>query len=215
MIAAFKYTLLAMVVGITVIAGGNTVIASGNGSALVSDLVQIDGSSTVFPITEAMAEKFQKAEGGKTNVTVRVSGTAAGFMKFCRGETDISNASRPIEESELALCKENGVKYIELPIALDALTVVNNSKNTWVDHLIVWKGGASVEPSVENAKTGTYQPLSRPIFIYVSKKSIESKPYVNRFVEFYLDNGNAKATIKEEGYVPLPEKAYDMVTTSS
>lgn len=74
---------------------------------------------------------------------------------------------------------------------------------------ISWKSGEPVEPSLENAKKGTYQPLSRPIFIYVNKKSAD-KPYVNRFVEFYLDNANAQKLVKEVGYVPLPKEAYDM-----
>ena len=107
------------------------------GSVQAVDLVKVDGSSTVFPITEAMAEEFQKTEGGKTQVTVGISGTGGGFKKFCRGEIDISDASRPIKDSEKALCAESGIEYIELPIALDALTVVINPKNTWVDHLTV------------------------------------------------------------------------------
>jgi phosphate transport system substrate-binding protein len=74
---------------------------------------------------------------------------------------------------------------------------------------ISWKDGKPVKPSVENAKNGTYQPLSRPIFLYVNKKSAD-KPYVKRFVEFYLDNKNAQKLVKEVGYVPLPDKAYDM-----
>ncbi|MGV3001451.1 PstS family phosphate ABC transporter substrate-binding protein [Vibrio sp.] len=274
------------------------------------DLVKIDGSSTVFPITEAMAEEFQVAEKGKTMVTVGISGTGGGFKKFCRGETDISNASRPIKDSERKLCEENGVEFIELPAALDALTVVINPENDWVkqlnvedlkkawepaaqgkitswkqmnpnfpdrplklfgpgtdsgtydyfleavvegkssrgdftatedDNIIVqgvandvealgffglayfeenkdklkaapisWKGGAAVEPSVENAKNATYQPLSRPIFIYVSKKSADEKKHVERFVEFYMDEKEASKLVSEVGYVPLPEKAYKL-----
>jgi len=295
--------------------------------AFARDIVKVDGSSTVFPITEAMAEEFQAAERGKTQVTVGISGTGGGFKKFCRGDTDISDASRPIKSSEKKVCAENGIEYIELPVALDALTVVINPKNNWVDYLTVdelftiwnpdaqgkvmnwkqvrkgfpdkplvlfgagtdsgtydyfveainygtakarglvkskadkkkwkssrgdftaseddnvlvqgvaqdrnamgffglayyeenqdklkavpisWKGSKAVEPSLENAKGGTYQPLSRPIFIYVKKKSADTKPYVRRFVEFYLDNKNAQALVKEVGYVPLPKKAYDM-----
>ncbi|MGP0593619.1 PstS family phosphate ABC transporter substrate-binding protein [Nitrospira sp. T9] len=274
------------------------------------DLVKIDGSSTVFPITEAMAEEFQKAERGKTMVTVGISGTGGGFKKFCRGETDIADASRPIKESEITLCRDNKIAYIELPIALDALTVVVNPKNDWVNHLTVeelkkawepeaqgkvenwnqirssfpdrplklfgagtdsgtydyfveaivdgkssrgdftaseddnvlvqgvtndinamgffglayyeenkgklkavpisWKGGKPVGPSVDNAKNATYQPLSRPIFVYVNKDAVNQKPHVKRFIEFYLNNENAQILVREVGYVPLPAKAYTM-----
>ncbi|HXV74637.1 MAG TPA: PstS family phosphate ABC transporter substrate-binding protein, partial [Sphingomonadales bacterium] len=105
-------------------------------SALAAD-VKIDGSSTVFPITEAMAEEFQIAAKGQHRVTVGISGTGGGFKKFCRGETDISDASRPIKSSEMADCKANGIAFIELPVAFDAMAVVINPKNTWVDKLTV------------------------------------------------------------------------------
>jgi phosphate transport system substrate-binding protein len=273
-------------------------------------IVQTDGSSTVFPITEAMAEEFQRANKG-ARVVVGMSGTGGGFKKFCRGETDLSNASRPIRDSERAECKKNGVEFIELPIALDALSVIVNPNNTWVNELTVaelktiwqpeaqgkvmnWKqvrdsfpdrplklygpgvdsgtydyftaaivgkehssrgdftaseddnvlvqgingdinalgffglayylenkdklkavgiklkdDSKAVLPSVEAAKDGSYQPLSRPIFIYVSKQSVESKPEVAKFVAFYLDKKNAATLVKEVGYVPLPDHAYD------
>ncbi|MDX2100154.1 MAG: substrate-binding domain-containing protein, partial [Leptolyngbyaceae cyanobacterium bins.59] len=99
--------------------------------------VRIDGSSTVFPITEAVAEEFQKAQGGRTRVTVGVSGTGGGFKKFCNGEIDISNASRPIRTSEINACRAKGIRYIELPVAFDALTVVVNPQNNWASSLKV------------------------------------------------------------------------------
>ncbi len=99
-------------------------------------IITVDGSSTVFPITEAMAEEFQKANKG-IKVTVGIGGTGGGFKKFCRGETDISNASRPIRENEREECKKNNVEYIELPIALDALTVMVNPKNDWAKEMTV------------------------------------------------------------------------------
>lgn len=282
------------------------------GSVHARDLVQIDGSSTVFPVTEAMAEEFQIAEKGATQVTVGVSGTGGGFKKFCRGETDATGASRPIKEEEVKLCKENNIEYIELPVALDALTVVVNPKNSWVDHLTVeelkkmwepeaqnkitnwnqiratfpdrplklygagtdsgtydyfveavvdggstrgdftaseddnmlvqgvasdvnalgffglayyeenknklkavpisWQGNKPVSPSVESARTGAYQPLSRPIFMYVNKKSAEEKAHVQRFMEFYLNPEMAEELVREVGYVPLPIKAYEMAS---
>ena len=92
----------------------------------IAQVVKIDGSSTVFPITEAVAEEFQKAKKGAVKVTVGISGTGGGFKKFCRGETDISNASRPILKKEMEDCKKAGIEYIELPVAFDALTVVIN-----------------------------------------------------------------------------------------
>ena len=88
-------------------------------------VLKIDGSSTVYPITEAVAEEFQA--DGKVNVTVGISGTGGGFKKFCRGETDVQNASRPILEKEIAACKEAGIEYVELPIAYDALTHISAS----------------------------------------------------------------------------------------
>jgi len=271
-------------------------------------IVAIDGSSTVFPITEAMAEEFQKANKG-IKETVGISG--GGFKKFCRGETDISDASRPIRDVERSECKKNGVEFIELPVALDALTVLVNPKNDWVSEMTVaelkkiwepeaqgkivnWRqvrpgfpdrplrlygagvdsgtydyfteaivgkehssrgdftaseddnvlvqgiagdinalgffglayylenknklkaiaikrkdGDKAVLPSIETARDGTYQPLSRPIFIYVSRKSADTKPEVAKFVEFYLDKRNALSLIKQVGYVPLPDAAYD------
>ncbi|MGB3612947.1 MAG: PstS family phosphate ABC transporter substrate-binding protein [Elainellaceae cyanobacterium] len=113
-------------------------------------IVQVDGSSTVFPITEAMAEEFQ-AENPGTAVVVGVSGTGGGFKKFCAGETDISGASRPIKDSEVELCAENGISFIEVPVAYDALTVVINSDNSWANTMTteqlrtIWEAGAEGE----------------------------------------------------------------------
>jgi phosphate transport system substrate-binding protein len=92
-------------------------------------LIKVDGSSTVYPITEAMAEEFQNANKGATKVTAGISGTGGGFKKFCRGEIDISDASRPITESEMKICADAKIKYIELPIAFDAMVIVVNPAN--------------------------------------------------------------------------------------
>src|SRR5262245_20809548 len=89
-----------------------------------AQVIQIDGPSTVFPVTEAVAEEFQKSKKGKIKVTVGIAGTGGGFKKFCRAETDVSNASRPILKSEIEDCKKSGVQFIELPVAYDALTVI-------------------------------------------------------------------------------------------
>jgi phosphate transport system substrate-binding protein len=282
--------------------------------ALAADkLVQIDGSSTVYPITEAVAEEFQKAKQGAVKVTVGISGTGGGFKKFCRGETDVSDASRPILKEEMGECAKNGIKYVELPVAYDALTVAVSKQNTWVDYLTVaelkkmwapeaqgnvtnWKqirvgfpdaplqlagagadsgtfdyfteaivgkaksqrgdyqateddnvtiqfiarnknalgyfglayytenkdklravpikvneSAAAVSPSVETVNAGTYQPLSRPIFIYVKEASLD-RPEVKEFVDFYLKHGAELS--REVGYVDLPARAYELGLTN-
>lgn len=275
-------------------------------------LIKIDGSSTLFPVTEAVAEEFQRQKGGKIRVTVGISGTGGGFKKFIRGEIDIANASRPILKEEMEQAKANGIEYIELPVAFDALTVVVNKENDWVDYLtieelkkiwepeaqekitrwnqirpefpneklalfgagadsgtfdyftdaVVGKPKASrgdytaseddnvlvqgiegnkyalgylpfayyaphsdrmkavpikwdknkvkepVMPSLENVLKGIYNPLSRPLFIYVNKKSLQEKPEVREFVEFYLKN--AATLAREVKYLPLPDAAYEM-----
>lgn len=131
-------------------------------------IIKIDGSSTVYPITEAVAEEFQIKT--KTKVTVGESGTGGGFKKFCRGETDISNASRPILQKEMDACKEAGIQYIELPVAFDGLTVVVNDKNNWVKSLTVeelkkiWGPGSTVKnwkeinPAYPDKKLSLYGP---------------------------------------------------------
>src|SRR5882672_2351400 len=282
MLKTHRFTLLAVAAAFAGALGANAVPAH-------AQTVKIDGSSTVFPITEAMAEDFQKAKKGKIRVTVGISGTGGGFKKFCRGETDISDASRPILKKEMDDCRAAGVQYIELPVAYDALTVVIHPDNKWAQTLTVaelkkmwepaaqgkvktWKqvnpawpdqplklfgpgadsgtfdyfteavngkakssrgdvtalgyfgfayyvenkdklravriadkAGQGVEPSFETVINGTYQPLARPIFIYINSKSLE-RPEVREFVEFYMNN--AEALVREVKYVPLPAKAY-------
>jgi phosphate transport system substrate-binding protein len=291
--------------------GGGQQGQQGGGSQQGAAAIRIDGSSTVYPITEAVAEEFKKGNPN-VNVTVGVSGTGGGFQKFCRGETDISNASRPIRPTEIEACKNAGIEYIELPVAYDGLAVVVNPRNSWTTSMTVeelkklwapeaqgkvtrWShvrsswpdreihlfgagvdsgtydyfteaivgkegasrgdftaseddnvlvqgiasdpnalgffglayyvenqdrlkavpiqppgGGAAVLPSVETARDGSYQPLSRPIFIYVSKQAADELEAVRQFVEFYLDPENAELLVEEVGYVPLPTKAYEL-----
>ncbi|MBF2021606.1 MAG: PstS family phosphate ABC transporter substrate-binding protein [Hydrococcus sp. C42_A2020_068] len=111
--------------------------------------IKIDGSSTVYPITEAVAEDFQKARQGAVRVTVGLSGTGGGFKKFCSGQTDISNASRPIKDEEIQACKAAGINYIELPVAYDAITVVVNKQNNWVTSMSVAELKKIWEPSAQ------------------------------------------------------------------
>jgi phosphate transport system substrate-binding protein len=256
----------------------------------------------VFPITQAVAEEFRNVHPS-VRVNVGVSGTGGGFRRFTVGETDISDASRPISGSERTLAQQNDVEYFELSVALDGISVVVNKGNTWVDYLtveelkmmwepestadswddiraewpaqplrlygpgtdsgtfdyftaeIVGEEGASradftaseddnilvqgvagdqnalgyfgyayyaentdklkivpidagdgpVTPSDSTINGGQYTPLSRPLFIYVSKASLE-KPEVKAFVEFYMEN--ALDLVSEVGYTPLPEEVY-------
>jgi len=273
-------------------------------------VIRIDGSSTVYPITEAAAEEFQKQSPAK--VTIGVSGTGGGFKKFCAGEIAIAGASRPIKSSEEQACAANKVEFVELPVAYDGLAVVVNPKNTWVKSLTVeelkkiWEPGAQqkvtswnqvrtswpnkplhlfgpgvdsgtydyftkaivgeehksrgdytsseddnvlvqgvsrdegglgffglayfeensdklklvpvddgeakngegpISPTSDTVRNGTYQPLSRPIFVYVAKSAL-ARPEVSGFLDFYLSK--APSLVKEARYIPLPEKAYEL-----
>lgn len=280
-------------------------------SAQAQNVVKIDGSSTVFPISEAAAEDFQKLKKGAVKVTVGMSGTGGGFKKFCIADaslrTDVSNASRPITTAEMAACKAAGVKFIELPVAFDALTVVVSKKNplnsitveelkkmwepaaqgqikNWKqinpafpdaalklygpgtdsgtfeyfteatvgkakssrgdytasedDNVLVQGvsrdvngigyfgyayyaenmdklkalaitpvgGKAAVLPTEKAVIDGSYNPLSRPIFIYVNAESAAKRPEVREFIEFYLKNAGKFS--KEVKYVPLSAADY-------
>lgn len=270
--------------------------------------VMIDGSSTVFPINEAIAEEFQKENKG-IRVTVGVSGTGGGFKKFATGEIDITGGSRPIKQSENRQCQENGIEYIEIPVAYDGLAVIVNPQNDWSSSMTVkelkmlWEpeaqgkitkwsqvrkgwpdenirlygagadsgtydyftqaivgkehssrgdftaseddnilvqgvagdkfalgffglayyeenmdklklvgidnGKGPVAPSLETVKNGTYQPLSRPLFIYINKKSLEEKPEVQNFVNYYIKHAGTLS--RQVGYIPLPENVYTLV----
>ena len=281
---------------------------AGSAPAASTQIVTIDGSSTVFPITEAVAEEYQRASGAR--VTIGVSGTGGGFKKFCGGETDITGASRPIKPSEVTLCGDKGIEYIELPVAYDGIAIVVNNDNDWVDYIttdelkmmwapeaqakvmkwsdvragwpdeelrlfgpgvdsgtydyftkaIVGKEHASrgdftsseddnvlvqgvstdrlalgffgiayytenasrlkivpvkhgdaepVAASVAAVGDGSYKPLSRPIFAYVSKAAAQ-RPEVSGLVDFWVaSEGSALAT--EVGYVGLPESTSKLV----
>ena len=301
---AAVWVLSIFIAGVTASCGG------GNGGTPASgrSLVRVDGSSTVFPITEAVAEEYQKENSG-VRITVGISGTGGGFQRFCRGETEVSDASRPIKPVEIEACRKQGVEFVELPVAYDGLVVVVNPRNTWVDHLtvaelkrmwapeaqgkvirwnqirtawpdrelhlfgpgvdsgtydyfteaVVGKEGASrgdftsseddnvlvqgvagdelalgffgiayyeqnrsrlkavpiaegdgggthaVAASVATVKDGTYRPLSRPLFIYVSKAAAE-QPAVRGFIDYYLAHGDELAA--EVGYVSLGDEGY-------
>lgn len=118
-----------------------------------AQVVKIDGSSTVYPITEAVAEDFQKAKKNAIKVTVGISGTGGGFKKFCRDEIDISNASRPITAKEMEACKAAGIEYVEMPVAYDALTVVINPKNSFLEQATVEELKKLWEPAAQGTIT--------------------------------------------------------------
>lgn len=125
--------------------------SQGTTSTLTGE-IKIDGSSTVYPITEAVAEEF-RVEQPDVKVTVGVSGTGGGFKKFGRGEIDINDASRPIKEQEAATCKENNISYVELKVAFDGLVIVVNKENTWVDHFTVEELKKIWEPEAQEKIT--------------------------------------------------------------
>jgi phosphate transport system substrate-binding protein len=133
---------------VLMVACGGSGEAGGPGKGGV---VTVDGSSTVYPITEAMAEEFGISTSGAVNVTIAYSGTGGGFKRFCAGETDISNASRHISQAERDTCAAAGIEWLEIPVATDGLTVVVNPANTFVQCLTVaelrsvWEPGSSVD----------------------------------------------------------------------
>ena len=125
--------------------GGST---EGPSTGAEPQVITIDGSSTVFPVTEAVAEEFQKANPG-ARVTVGLSGTGGGFQKFCRGETAISNASRPISAAEIEACGKGGIQYIELPVAYDGMAIVVNPKNTFATSITTAELKTLWEPAAQ------------------------------------------------------------------
>ncbi len=148
----------------TVLAAGTLLVACGGGSGeadggnggtstpRLSGSISIDGSSTVFPITEAVAEEFGRLQRD-VRVTVGIAGTGGGFQKFCNGETAIQDASRPISASEVAACQAKGIEYIELPVAYDGLAVVVNPQNTWATCMTVPELKKLWEPAAQGTVT--------------------------------------------------------------
>ena len=142
--------LCALIVLLVVLAG----IAAACGTrAGAGRSIIIDGSSTVFPITEAVAEEFGSITGGTVRVTVGISGTGGGFKKFCNKETDISSASRPIIDSEIKMCDKNKVEFIEIPVAIDGVTVMVHLDNDFVECITVEELKTIWEPEAERKVT--------------------------------------------------------------
>ena len=161
--------------------------------ASAQSVIKIDGSSTVFPIAEAVAEEFQISKKGKVRVTVGIAGTGGGFKRFCRGETDISNASRPILKEEMQACAAAGIKYMELPVAFDALTVVVNPQNNWVKSLTPADLKKMWEPSAQQRVTKWNQVRAdfpaQPLMLFGPGADSGTFDYFTEAV-----NGKAKAS---------------------
>lgn len=153
-------------------------------------VIKIDGSDTVYPITEAMSEEFQTSKKGEVNVTVGVSGTGGGFKRFCRGETDISDASRPITKTEMEDCKKAGIKYFEIPIAFDATVIAVNAKNDWVSEISV----ADLKKIWESAAEGKIKKWNQvnPKWPDQEMKLYGSGPGSGTF-DFFTEAVNGKA----------------------
>ena len=151
LVARWRYGALLLAIGMLAAAcgGGNNDGGSADGGSQLSGTINIDGSSTVAPLSEAAAELFQEQNSG-VRVTVGTSGTGGGFEKFCAGETDISDASRAIEADETKACESKGIKYEEVQVANDGLSVVVNNQNTWANCLTtaqlkkIWDKGSKV-----------------------------------------------------------------------
>ena len=143
-------------------AGNSTTTAGGSSAGeRLTGKIAIDGSSTVFPVMEAVAEEFRNVQPN-VQAPIGIAGTGGGFKKFCRGETDISNASRPILEEEMKLAKENGIEYIELPLCFDALTVAVHKDNDWVDAITVAELKKIWEPKTDEEEKITKWNQIRP-----------------------------------------------------
>ena len=146
-----RFRFAALVVA-AVAAAASTAVALGSGDARrpLSGTISADGSSTVGPWTTAAAERFRRRQP-RVRITVAVSGTGGGFERFCRGETDLSNASRPIKQSEAARCADNDVDWVVFHVANDGIAIVTNRASTWVSCLTVeelrkiWDSGSSVD----------------------------------------------------------------------
>ncbi|NJK49209.1 PstS family phosphate ABC transporter substrate-binding protein [Candidatus Gracilibacteria bacterium] len=302
---SLKIATLAITIGTTTLLGSCASV-----STELSKPIKIDGSSTVYPISQEIVKELQAQATNKSieqsDISVNFSGTGGGFKKFCAGEIEIAAASRPILSEEMQACNNAQIRYIELPIAFDALTIVVNSQNNWAQNLTIeelkkiwepeaedkitnWQqvrasfpdrplqlygpdkesgtydyfteaidgargasrqdytaseddevivngirnnpnamgylgfsyyeqhtdklksvaidsGKGAIIPSRETVETAQYQPLSRPLFIYVNAQAAQDNPALQTFVEAYLEK--APEIVSKVGYIPLPEEGY-------
>ncbi len=158
--------------------------------------IKVDGSSTVFPITEAVAEEFKKIQPD-VNTTVGISGTGGGFKKFTVGETDISDASRPIKDKEKQKAEENKIEYIEIPVAYDGLSVVINKDNNWVDKLTVEELKKIWEPESKVKKWNEIRPEWPDMEIKLYGPGTDSGTF-----DYFTEAINGKEKASRSDYTP-------------
>lgn len=187
--------------------------AAPSGRQARSAVISIDGSSTVFPISEAIAEEFQMANRG-LRVTVGVAGTGGGMKKFCRGEIDIANASRPIQKEEMAACEAAGIRYFELPVAYDALTVVVNPNNDWVQDISIDELRRIWEPAAQGTVTRWNQVNpewpDRPINLYGAGADSGTFDYFTEVVTGKAKSSRGDYTASEDDNVLVQGVANDV-----
>lgn len=174
--------------------------------------IAIDGSSTVFPITEAAGQAFN-AVAPEVRVQLGVSGTSSGFKKFCEGETSISDASRPIKQSEIEACRKNGIAFIELPIAFDGLSVVVHPQNTWASCMTVAELKKLWEPAAQGQITRWSQIRSGwpdlPIALYGAGTDSGTFDYFTSAIVGQEDASRSDYTASEDDYVLAQNVAAD------
>jgi len=183
------------------------------GVAGAQSIIKIDGSSTVYPITRAVAEEFQIAKKGAVKVTVGITHTGGGFKKFCRGEIDIANASRPIQRNEMEDCKKAGVQYVELPVAFDALTVAVNPKNGWSNAMTVAELKKIWEPAAQGRITRWNQvnPAwpDEPFKLYGASADSGTFDYFTEAIVGKAKSSRGDFTASEDGNVLVQGVASD------
>jgi len=187
--------------------------AAPSGRQARSAVISIDGSSTVFPISEAIAEEFQMANRG-LRVTVGVSGTGGGMKRFCRGEIDIANASRPIQKEEMAACEAAGVRYYEVPVAYDALTVIVNPNNDWVEAISIDELRRIWEPAAQGTVTRWNQVNpewpDRPLNLYGAGADSGTFDYFTEVVTGKAKSSRGDYTASEDDNVLVQGVANDV-----
>ncbi len=176
-------------------------------------VVRIDGSSTVYPITQVVVQKFLRSEGQRVKVEAKFSGTSAGFRRFCAGETDISDASRPISIKEMETCNKAGVRFIELPIAFDALTLAVNPQNTWARDITLQELTKVWEPSAQGKIKNWNQIRSsypnRPLSLFGAGKDSGTFDYFNEVTTGNLKLSRLDYTSSEDDNVLVEGIAKD------